>query len=192
MSKPPDRVQLVKQESGAGGGDAADVDELYLELPLDPSEDAPEVQGLFFQDTVAPKDEDVYITRNGDDMIFTDVTVGTEVTLTQLLATVSGGGPHNDLRDLIHFIDNGPADGFASGAYREVVGGPFPTSIIWYDSVAKVNKIVEKTITRPTLVAPTPIVWQMYDTDGSTVLATVTDNVTYSGVFELNRTRTIA
>jgi hypothetical protein len=32
----------------------------------------------------------------------------------------------------------------------------------------------------------------VYDTDGSTVLATVTDAITYGGVFETDRTRTIA
>ena len=194
MSKPPDRVQLIKQESAAGGGDPSDVDELYLETPLDPSEDAPEVQGLFFQDTIAPKDEDVYITRNGDDMILSDKSVGIEVSLTDLLATASGSGitelQHKALRDIIHFID-GPGDGFASGAYRETVGGPFPTSVTWYESNTKSEKIIEQTITRTTLIAPTPIVWRMYDTDGSTVLVEVQDDLVYDGVFEANRTRTI-
>jgi len=38
---------------------------------------------------------------------------------------------HEILRQLIHFIDSGgPADGFASGAYKEILptGNPFPTS----------------------------------------------------------------
>jgi hypothetical protein len=194
MPKPPDRVQLVKQESTAGGGDAADIDELYLESPLDPTEDAPEVQGVFFQDTVDPNDEEVYVTRSGDDMVFTDKTVGIEVSLTDLLATASGSGitelQHKALRDVIHFID-GPGDGFASGAYRETVGGPFPTSVTWYESNTKADKIIEQTIARPSKAAPTPITWKMYDTDGSTVLVTVQDDITYTGVFETSRTRTI-
>jgi hypothetical protein len=33
--------------------------------------------------------------------------------------------------------------------------------------------------------------WKVYDVDGSTVLATVTDSISYSGVFETSRTRTI-
>lgn len=112
----------------------------------------------------------------------------------------TGGGltenAHKTLRQLIHFIDDGPAEGFTSGAYKEVIGGAFPTSIIWWESSSKLKKIVEKTITRSggsaTLIAPTPIVWQIYDTDGSTVLATVSDAITYSGAFEVSRTRTIS
>jgi hypothetical protein len=102
---------------------------------------------------------------------------------------------HKVLRQLIHFIDDGPAEGFASGAYRETVGGSFPTSITWYTDSGKTEKIVEKIITRSgggaTNVAPTPIKWKIYDTDGTTVLWTVNDAVTYDGVFETSRTRTI-
>jgi hypothetical protein len=98
---------------------------------------------------------------------------------------------HRTLRQLIHFIDNGPAEGFVSGAYRENVGGIFPTSIIWYDDNTKVKKLVEKLLTY-TGAFPTTIQWKMYDVDGSTVLATVTDAITYSGAFETDRTRTIA
>ena len=105
---------------------------------------------------------------------------------------------HRVLRHLIHFIDEGPAGGFLSGAYKEVLpaADPFPTSVIWWESSSKLKKIVEKTITRSggaaTNVTPTPIVWKMYDTDGATVLCTVTDAITYSGVFETSRERTIA
>jgi hypothetical protein len=98
---------------------------------------------------------------------------------------------HRTLRQLIHFIDEGPANGFASGAYRENTGTVFPTAIIWYDDNTKVKKLVEKLLTY-TGAFPTTIQWKMYDVDGSTVLATVTDAITYSGAFETNRTRTIA
>lgn len=112
----------------------------------------------------------------------------------------SGGGisdaEHKTRRHLVHFGVNGPAEGFVSGAYKETVGGLFPTSVIWYVDNTKVDKIVEKTIERSagpaTMVAPTPIVWKIYDVDGSTVLATVTDNITWSGIIETDRTRTIA
>lgn len=98
---------------------------------------------------------------------------------------------HAAIRQLIHFIDNGPCETFASNAYREMTGTVFPTAIIWYESSGKTKKIVSKDITW-TGVLPSPIVWKIYDTDGSTVLATVTDTITYSGVFETSRTRTIA
>lgn len=110
----------------------------------------------------------------------------------------SGGiteAQHKVIRQLIHFIDDGPAEGFTTGAYKEVLGGVFPTSIIWWESSSKLKKIVEKIITRSgggaTPVTPTPIVWKIYDSDGSTVLAEVSDAITYSSVFEVSRIRAI-
>lgn len=103
---------------------------------------------------------------------------------------------HEALRQLIHFLDEGPAQGFVSGSHKQVIGSPFPTSIIWWESAAMLKKIVEKEITRTggpaTVVTPTPITWRIYDTDGTTVLASVQDDVTYNGVFETSRTRTIS
>lgn len=99
-------------------------------------------------------------------------------------------GAHKILRQLIHFIDQGPAEGFATGAYSTTSpAGPFPTSVIWYTAAAK--KIVELTVTW-TGPVPTTEEWKVYDTDGVTVLATVTDTITYSGLFETGRTRAIA
>lgn len=99
---------------------------------------------------------------------------------------------HASLRQLIHLADgDGPFEEFLSGAFREVTGGVFPTSIIWWESAAKTDKIIEKTITRNPNKTPATIEWKSYDTDGSTVLATVTDTITYSGVTELSRTRAI-
>ena len=106
----------------------------------------------------------------------------------------SGGGisaaQHKALRDLIHFIDDGPADGFASGAYKETTySGILPTTQIWYEDSGKTQKIVELTVTY-TGILPTTEVWKMYDADGVTLLLTVTDAITYTGVFETTRTRT--
>ena len=100
---------------------------------------------------------------------------------------------HKILRHLIHFIDDGPGGGFASGAYKEILpaGSPFPTAHTWYESAAKTQKIVELLITYSGAF-PTTEVWQMYDDDGSTVLVTVTDTITYHGVFETSRTRVIS
>lgn len=100
---------------------------------------------------------------------------------------------HKALRQLIHFIDEGPAEGFATGAYKEILpsANPFPTSVIWWESNSKLEKIVEKTITY-TGVFPTTIAWKMYDTDGSTLLVTVTDTISYTGPFEISRARAIA
>ena len=98
---------------------------------------------------------------------------------------------HKVLRQLIHFINDGPAEGFASGAYKVTTGGAFPTSVVWYDKDdISQEKIVEKLITW-TGAFPTEVVWKIYDS-GEVLLATVTDTITYSGAFETNRTRTIS
>lgn len=101
---------------------------------------------------------------------------------------------HETLRHLIHFIDDGPAGGFASGAYKETLpaADPFPSSVIWWESSSKLKKIVELSITRNSNKLPTSEVWKMYESDGTTVKTTVTDSISYSGVFETYRTRTIA
>jgi len=96
---------------------------------------------------------------------------------------------HKVLRQLIHFIKGGPAEGFASGAYREITGTVFPTAVIWWESSAKLKKIVEK-LTTWSGPFPTSIAWKVYDAAGALV-ATVTDAISYSGPFETSRTRTI-
>jgi hypothetical protein len=96
---------------------------------------------------------------------------------------------HKALLQLIHFIDEGPAEGFTTGATKTVTGTVFPTQMLWRRADA--TKLVEKNTTW-TGVKPTTIEWKMYAADGTTVLATVTDTISYSGVFETGRTRAIA
>jgi hypothetical protein len=95
---------------------------------------------------------------------------------------------HKTLLQLIHFIDEGPAEGFTTGTTKTVTGTVFPTQTLWRRADA--TKLVEKNTTW-TGVTPTTIQWKMYDTDGTTVLATVTDTIAYSGIFETGRTRAI-
>jgi hypothetical protein len=97
---------------------------------------------------------------------------------------------HRTLRQLIHFIDDGPAEGFATGAYKETTGTVFPTSAVWWESAAKLKKIVSVDVTW-TGVVPTQEVWKMYAEDGITVLVTVTDTIVHTGIFETSRTRAI-
>jgi hypothetical protein len=101
---------------------------------------------------------------------------------------------HAALRQLIHLAEEGgPFEEFTLGSYREVLptGDPFPTSVIWWETSAKLKKIVEETVTYNSQKLITSDVWKVYNTDGVTVLKTATDTITYSGVFETNRTRTI-
>jgi hypothetical protein len=53
----------------------------------------------------------------------------------------------------------------------------------------KTQKIVQLDVTY-TGSLPTTEVWQMFDTDGITVLVTLTDVITYNGSLEITRTRT--
>ena len=100
---------------------------------------------------------------------------------------------HDSLRQLIHFINEGPGTGVASGAYKEILpkSNPFPTSITWYTNSSKTNKIVEKIINYNSNKTPGSIIWKMYDTNGN-ILVTLTDTISYSGEFETSRTRTYA
>ncbi len=100
----------------------------------------------------------------------------------------------NVARRLLQFIDDGPAEGFASGAYKETLpsADPFPTSYIWWTSAAKTHKLVELTVTRNTNKTPTTEEWKLYAADGTTVLVTATDAISYSGIFETTRTRVVS
>lgn len=116
-----------------------------------------------------------------------------------LLNSGGGGGgitpaQHETLRQLIHFIDQGPGDGFASGAFKVTLplASPFPTSITWYLSAAMTQKLVEKFVIYNANKFPTTITWNMYDYDGVTLIHTVIDAITYSTAFEATRIRTIS
>lgn len=96
---------------------------------------------------------------------------------------------HRTLLQLIHFINEGPAEGFTTGATKTVTGGVFPSQVLWRRADA--TKLVEKNLTYSGAF-PTTVEWKVYDTDGTTVLATVTDTISYTGPFETSRTRSIA
>lgn len=96
-------------------------------------------------------------------------------------------------RRAILFINDGPVEGWSSGLYKQILpsANPFPTSMIWWESVAMLKKVVEVDVTYS---GPFPVteVLKVYDVDGSTVIKTVTDSITYSGAFEVSRTRSIS
>jgi hypothetical protein len=139
-------------------------------------------------DAPAKNGEITYVTSQG----FKFYEEGTVKTL--------GGGSgitaadHKILRQLIHFIDDGPAVGFASGLYKETlpVASPFPTLEIWWESADKLKKIVQYEITRSAGQLPITESWKAFDTDGITVAETATDVITYSGIFETVRSRSLA
>lgn len=143
-------------------------------------------EAVIFEDTATDPTLVGEIRRNGNDLKAKD---GTGV-----FNLRSGAGltadQHKTLLQLIHFIDEGPAEGFASGATKTIAGSiVFPTQILWRR--ADTTKLVEQNITW-TGPTPTVVQWRMYAADGVTVLATVTDTITYSGAFETGRTRAIS
>ena len=83
---------------------------------------------------------------------------------------------HRLIPQLIHYVEDGPDE----SSYKEVLpsGSVFPTSIIWWDSSSKVNKIVEKLITWAGAF-PAQIVWNMYS--GGVVVESLNDSFDYSG-----------
>jgi hypothetical protein len=98
---------------------------------------------------------------------------------------------HSALRQLIHLADEGgPFEGFASGTYCETTGTVFPTAVVWWESSAKLKKIVENTATYNNNGTIATLTWKSYDGDG-VLKASFTDTISYSGVFETSRTRTI-
>lgn len=142
------------------------------------------------EDTTVPPDEVGEMRNNGGDLVFKDQ-------FGAFNPRSAGGGitpeQHAALRQLIHFISEGPAETFASGAYKETLpaADPFPTSVIWWTSVAKLHKIVEMTITRNPNKSASVVVWKVYSA-ADVLLATVTDTISYSGPHETSRTRAIA
>ena len=76
-----DRVQVVKRESAALGGNAAD--DVPFDAPLSPQQDALESAGIYLQD-VSNRDQNVYVDRSGTDLRLRDQNVTTPITLSQL------------------------------------------------------------------------------------------------------------
>lgn len=179
-----DKVQPLKLEDPSTGG--TEVDQFPTEL--DAQEDYVECAGLVLNDP-EHRDESTVLSRLADDMLFRDGNNPNPIPLNDLLTP----SKHAALRQLTHFIHDGPAEGFPSGTYREVSGGLFPTSITWWESSEKTRKVVERTITWGTSPKlPIQDQWVMFAVDGLTSLITVTDTISYSGILEVYRTRTIA
>lgn len=162
------------------------------EEDFNPNNDGVVAAGFYPQPLGPPVavDTTVGIERDGSsNLVFKDPLAGT-MTLTEVLASATGitESAHKTLLQLIHFIDEGPAEGFTTGATKTVTGGIFPSQILWRRADA--TKLVEQNITWAA-AKPTIVEWKMYAANGSTVLATVTDTISYSGAFETGRTRTI-
>ena len=167
-----DRVQVVKQESAALGGNAAD--EQPWPEPIKPQEDAIETAGVFLQDG-SNRDESCLVSRVGPDMTFKDGNNPTAVTLANLLESAGGGiteGQHKLLDSLVHNL--------SETSYEELTrsGGKVTDIIHWTDN-GKTVKIREVNLTRTSGKVST-IVMKQYDGAGA-LAQTLTGTVTRSG-----------
>lgn len=187
MPKPPDRVQLLKQESAAGGGDPNDLGELFYEDKINTREDAPEMQGVYLQSPSGPDDENVYITRDDSgNMLFKDENAdASELSLSDLLsATGITETEHRNLDQLVHDI--------AEDSFEEVTytGNKVTKLTVWTDA-GKTVKIRETSVTY-TGNQPTSIQTIQYDAAGVAMAGeTMTETISYSGSQITSITRTL-
>jgi hypothetical protein len=138
VAEPTDRVQLIKQESTALGGDDADAVE-WGSTPIEPEEDAIEAAGYYGQEP-GSRDETVLIWREGGKWRGKDNTYGA----VDLLASAGGGiseGQHELLDTLTHDL--------AETCYQEFTrSGGRVTEIIFWETSSKLKKVREILITR--------------------------------------------
>jgi hypothetical protein len=97
MAVGTDKVQVLKRESSALGGNPAD--DVDYPTPLNAQTDALEAAGVYLQDALN-RDAAVYIARAGDDLVLRDVNNTTPVTLTSLVT----GTPVVDRAFRRHFL----------------------------------------------------------------------------------------
>lgn len=171
MAVGPDRVQVIKRESAALGGDAAeDVD--YLE-PISAQEDAIEAAGIYLQDA-SNRDETVWIERNGSDMRFFDVANPGGYTLTQL--TSGGGVSYSEF-----LLNNEPTaeTGATDCAYTPTYTGIKVTKEEWKRNDTTLIKSIDYTHTG---ISVTSEVRKVFAADGTTIVAQVTWTYSYTGI----------
>jgi len=97
---------------------------------------------------------------------------------------------HETLRQLIHFLDDGPGAGFLPGAVK-ITGysGALVTSEVWYEDGTLTTRYVDLAVAYSGAL-PSVEVWRIYASDGVTITATLTDVIAYAGALETQRTRT--
>ena len=182
------RCRPLKIETVAEGGPA----------DMQATETNPHTDGLdaasFFLQASTTADSTCYLDRDPADggMRVTDAIEGTRRIPDLVSRTLSASASHQALIDIMHFLDDGPGDGWASGAYRVRQGvAPNPGGWIWYTSSAMTKRIISVTYTYPVgSILPSSKQWLLYASDGATVARTLTDAMTWSGALLTNTTRT--
>ena len=116
----------------------------------------------------------------------------TGLDLSQLLTSATGAvGAFNALQD-IRLWAGSPGDGYASGAVK-VRTGTTPNSggYVWYKSSAMTSRLFDCVIAYPSnSILPSTKTYRLYASDGSTVVRTAVDTLTWSGAVLTQTTRT--
>jgi hypothetical protein len=162
-----DRIKPLKIESIDSGGDEDD----QYPTSLDPQEDHVECAGVIFDDP-DQIDESTVITRVDADMLFKDGNNTDYVTLTQLLEGGITEDDHENFDTLVHEI--------AETSYEEITrtSGRVTSVIIWETS-AKLKKVRETTITRAAGQVSV-VIEEQYDAAGA-LKKTLTGTITRVG-----------
>lgn len=158
---------------------------------LNPNQDGVDCNALFLQST-SSADGTVYINRASTGTItFTDPTVGSKALNRLVSNSISDTQSHQALLDIVHFLEDGPGDGWASGAVCVRIGtAPNAGGWVWYTSTALSARIIDMTINYATnSILPSTKVWRLYAANGTTVIRTLTDTYTWTGPILTQRQR---
>jgi hypothetical protein len=185
---PYDQVRVLKIECPAEGGTQTD----FAPTELNPFQDAPVVPAIYVQNTAGTTlDRAAFVDRNSADLRLTDANAGTKNAQDLVTRVLGGVASHASLLDIVHFLDEGPGDGWGSGANLRVTRtGPLLATKTWYTSTA--NTAVPIIQVAYTYLTGTPLLgtktWKLYNAAG-VVVRTLTDTITYSGVLVASVTR---
>lgn len=185
---PVDRVRPLKLECPREGGTQLD----YGPTEVDPAQDGVDA-AAFFHQAPTTADAKCYTDRDPADSgwRFTDPVSGTKRGADLVSAKLGAVSAHQSLADVIHFLEDGPGDGWPTGSVRVRLGtGPSPLGYVWYTSSAQTKRIVDFAYSYAAeSFLPSLRVMRMYAVDGVTVTRTVTDAYTWSGPLLVSTTR---
>lgn len=178
-----DRTRPLKLETPAESGSSTD---LYP-TEVNPNQDGVDCNALFLQST-SSVDSTVYVNRStAGAMTFVDPLAGTKALNRLVSNALTDNQSHQALIDIIHFLSDGPGDGWATGAYCvDSYSGLLLVSSIWYTSSNMQTPIVAQYLTYNGLLVATE---KLVLYSAGTAVRTVVDTWTNSGVFRTARTR---
>jgi hypothetical protein len=174
---PLERVQVMKQESTALGGDDADSGP-GMSYPIDPFEDVIEAAGFELQepfDETRTRDNDVMVSRSSGKMTFKDQENPTAVTLTDLIGGAGGFLTYNEF-----LLDNEPTaeTGTTDCTYTPTYVSGQVTKEEWKRNDTTLIKSIDYTYTTGRL---TQEVRKVFAANGTTITAQVTWSYSYTG-----------